>query len=198
MKANNTNKKNVKTSTQTKQNGPGRPRYATKWPRGKFTFTDLEIENEVDPNTGKGKNCTTLTLRKALKRELANRKTGAVLQLKGTLAEPNSKAGLGRKQFVYARRTVAEKMTAKGSAPRKTVEPSAASVAIAESPAPESVEVTATDVSQETKDYEALKASLLSIPAVTITPDQTPSPTDVPSEVAAAASSAEVAPGVTA
>jgi hypothetical protein len=68
------------------------------------------------PKTGKGKNCTTLTLRKWLKRELTNRRTGAVTILKDVLANPNSKTGLGRKQYVYQRRA---SVTAKASAPRK-------------------------------------------------------------------------------
>jgi hypothetical protein len=141
-----------------KQNGPGRPKYIPSIPHGKFTFTDLEVENGVNPKTGKGKKCTTLTLRKWLKRELSNRRTGAVMLLKDTLAEPNGKSGLGRKQLVYTHRTGVA--APKASAPRK-----------AKDTAPTA------DVSQSTKDYEATKNALLADTAVTIaTPDPTPAP----------------------
>lgn len=161
-----------------KSNGPGRPRYSVKWPRGKFTFTDLEIENGVNPKSGKGKECTTLTLRKAVKRELGNRRSGAIVLVKDTLAEPNSKSGLGRKQLVYTRRpgVTAQKATA---APRKA-------------------KVTAPDVtvnvSQATTDYEAQKAALLApTPAVTITPDPTPAPEATPAPEPVAETVAETA-----
>lgn len=150
-----------KNSKQIKHDGPGRPHYVVRWPRGKFTFTDLEIENGVNPKTGKGKNCTTLTLRKALKRELSNRRSGAVVHLKDTLADPNSKSGLGRKQYVYTRRTGVT--ASKASAPRKAAAAAAADVTV--------------NVSQATQDYEAQKAALLApIPVVTITPAPTPAP----------------------
>lgn len=145
-----------KNSKQVKHNGPGRPRYEVKWPRGKFTFTDLEIENGVNPDTGRGKECTTLTLRKALKRELTNRRSGAVIHLKDALADPNSESGLGRKQYVYTRRTGVA--TAKASAPHK-----------AKSKAP-------ADVSESTTKYEATKAALLADTSVPVTSNPTPAP----------------------
>jgi hypothetical protein len=146
--------------------GPGRPQYQIKWPKGKFTFTDLETENGVNPNTGKGKECTTLTLRKGLKRDLAKRNRSEIVILKGVLAEPNSKNGLGRKQLVYARRVVADKFEAKA----KSVAP--AKDKAKSKPAPEVSTATPVDaVSKDTTDYEAQKAALLATtPAVTITP----------------------------
>ena len=170
-----------------KSNDPGRPQYEIKWPRAKFTFTDLEIENGVNPNTGKGKNCTTLTLRKGLKRDQAKRGHSVIVCLKDILAEPNSKSGLGRKQLVYARRSMAEKYANKTSAPRKAK----ADVPVNVSTAP----VDAT--SQATVDYEAQKAALLApTPAVTITPDPTPAPVAevAPEPVTEAAPVAETAP----
>lgn len=168
-----------------KSNGPGRPQYEIKWPRGKFTFTDLEIENGVNPKTGKCKNCTTLTLRKGLKRDHAKRGHSVIVCLKDILAEPNSKSGLGRKQLVYARRSMAEKYATAKSAPRKAK----ADVSVNVSTAPVDA------VSQSTVDYEAQKAALLApTPAVTITPDPTPAPVaETPAPEAVAAETAAVA-----
>ena len=171
-----------------KSNGPGRPQYEIKWPRGKFTFTDLEIENGVNPKTGKGKNCTTLTLRKGLKRDQAKRGHSVIVCLKDILAEPNSKSGLGRKQPVYARRSVAEKYATKTSAPRKAKADVTVNV---------STTAPVDAVSQSTVDYEAQKAALLApTPAVTITPEPVaetpaPAPEAVAAETAAVAETAQ-------
>lgn len=140
------------------KNSVGRPKYEIKWPRGKFTFTDLEVENGVNPKTGKGKQCTTLTLRKGLKRELARRSHSVIVLLKDTFADPTSKKGLGRKQFVYQRRVVAR----------------------AEKPVNESAPKAKDSVSKATKSYEALKAELLApTPAVEITSPVAPIETPV-------------------
>jgi len=135
--------------------GPGRPQYTPIVPRGKFTFTDFEVINGVNPETGKGDMCTTLTLRKWLKRDLLDRQS-LVVHLRGVTAEPASKNGLGRKQYVYQRRSLAgNKPTVK--APAKT-----------DTATPEVI----VDVSQATKDYEAKKVELgIAVPAVTITPE---------------------------
>lgn len=199
----NKNKSTSKSTTSTakvSKKGPGRPQYQIKWPTGKFTFTDLEIENGVNPDTGKGKDCTTLTLRKGLKRDQGKRGYSLIVLLKGVLAEPNNKKGLGRKQLVYARRTVADKFVAKPAkpatkevktpAPRKAKKVSApksdVTVDVA-TPQPEPVEAV-NEVSQDTVDYEAQKAALLEpTPAVIITPDA--EVTDNPDEVAEAIAS---------
>jgi hypothetical protein len=177
MKKNNIN---AKSQSQSQHRGPGRPRYIPLIPRGNFTFTDLETLNGVNPATGEGKNCTTLTLRKWLKRDMyITDKTGKVIRtnhkssvmlVKDTLAEPNGKNGLGRKQYVYTRRAgtpVAKASPAKASAPRKVK----ADVTVDVSTAPAPVDA----VSTETKDYEAQKAALLA-PAVTITPEPETAP----------------------
>jgi hypothetical protein len=114
--------------------GPGRPQYEIKWPRGKFTFTDLMTLNEVNTQTGKGKFCSKLTLIKGLKRDAKAKSNSLIIQLKGVLAPSNSKSGLGRKQLVYCRRSMIR--------------------------TPKNDEVTV-DVSQDTKDYETTKAALL-------------------------------------
>lgn len=158
-------KKNNKSKSKSNgPGGPGRPQYEIKWPRGKFTFTDLEVENGVNPETGKGKNCTTLTLRKGLKRDLAKRSHSVIAQLDGVLAEPNSKSGKGRKQLVYIRR----------------VKTDAAKTHKGKTKADVTVDISSTTdaVSQSTTDYEAQKAALLApTPAVTITPEPTPATT---------------------
>jgi hypothetical protein len=144
-------------------NGPGRPQYEIKWPRSKFTFTDLMIANEVDPKTGKGNLCSKLTLVKGLKRELKGN-SSLIIKLKDVFAPPNSKNGLGRKQLVYSRRSMVRN-------PNNT----------------KNEEVT-TDVSQDTKDYEAQKAALLAPSSeivmapevVVITPEPIPAPEPIP------------------
>lgn len=166
-----------KTQTQ-KQNGPGRPRYTPIIPRGQFTFTDLETENGVNPKTGKGKNCTALTLRKWLKRELKNHRHGTVVLLKGTFAEPNGKSGLGHKQYVYQRRTGVAPKAAKTT---KTDTDTKASTVPAQSA-----------VSPETQQYEATKAALLANTSVPIAPAETPAP--APEPVAETAPEAVAAP----
>jgi hypothetical protein len=165
-----------------KSNGPGRPKYEIKWPRGKFTFTDLEIENGVNPKTGKGKNCTTLTLRKGLRRDQAKRNQSMIVCLKDILAEPNSKKGMGRKQLVYAPRSIADKCATQPSVPRKaktsTPRKAKTDVTVNVSNTPPTP---ANAVSQSTLDYEAKKAALLApTPAVTITSDPSPAPVAEP------------------
>lgn len=148
----------MKKNSKAQNRGPGRPKYTPVIPRGKFTFTDLEEANGVNTKTGKGKNCTTLTLRKWLKRELSNRRSGAIVLLKDVLADPNSKSGLGRKQYVYTRR--AGVTAPKAAAPKATRKAKATA-----------------DVSQSTQDYEATKAALLADTSVSVaTPDPTPAP----------------------
>ena len=150
--------------------GPGRPQYTPVIPRSKFTFSDFEEANGVNPNTGKGEKCTTLTLRKWLKRNLLGRQS-LVVHLKGITAEPTSENGLGRKQYVYQRRSLA------GNKPTVKAAPDKSSTVEASTP-----EVTV-DVSQATKDYEATKAALGIAPAaVIVTPEDiaptAPAPVD--------------------
>lgn len=153
------------------QNGPGRPKYEPVLPKGKFTFTDFEVANGVNPKTGKGKNCTTLTLRKWLKKDLAKRGHSVVTLLKDVLSDPNSKKGLGRKQFVYQKRV-------HSAAP--------ASAKITEAPKK--------DVSKATKEYEKIKAELLTpTPVVSVAPVETPA-TPAPEVPTAEVNVAEPAP----
>lgn len=153
------------------KNGPGRPRFQPEIPKGKFTFTDFEIANGVNPKTGKGKECTTLTLRKWLKRELSKRGHSAIVHLKDTFADPTSKNGLGRKQYVYQKRTgVSAKSVAHDTAPvvaAKTPKKASAKSKKAQVTETPTVEVNA--VSPETETYEAQKAELLA-PVVSIAP----------------------------
>lgn len=155
-------KAKVKTNKQTTaKRGPGRPKYVPTIPRGKFTFAELEAANGVDLSTGKGGKCTTLTLRKWMKREIANRRNGAVMLVKDILAEPNSASGLGRKQYVYIRRP-AEK-SPQATKPRKET-----------SPAP------------TTADYEATKAALLAETSVSVSTETEPETVETPAEPVAA------------
>jgi len=155
--------KNVKAKAKARKNatakrGPGRPKYVPIIPRGKFTFSDLETANGVNLETGKGERCTTLTLRKWVKREVGSRK-GAIIRVKNILAEPNSESGLGRKQYVFIRRP-AENTP-------KAVKPS-----------------TEKAPAQTTADYEATKKALLAETAVPV--DVAPAAVETPAEPVAA------------
>lgn len=170
------NKRNSKATKATKYDHPGRPMYDPSFPRTKeFTFTDFEIANGVNPKTGKGKECTTLTLRKWLKRDKAKVGHSVLVRIKGVTADPMSKKGLGRRAYLYSLRS---KVNA-------TRTPKAAT------PAP-------SDVSEATKSYEATKAALLSDTSVPVTapaPEPTPEVTPTPApETAPVEAVAETAP----
>jgi len=155
--------------------GPGRPAYEVKWPTSKFTMADLMEKNGVNPKTGKGKFCTKLTLVKALARDHAKRGHSFIVKLDET-REPNSKSGLGRKTFVYIRRSKLDTL--------KTASKSTASVNVGT----KSTKTRAPKVTSTTADYEATKADLLApVPAVTITPDPTPAPEAEPATLEATA-----------
>lgn len=156
-----------------KNKGPGRPKYRPNIPKGKFTFTDFEIANGVNPKTGKGKDCTTLTLRKWLKEDLSKRGHSTIVHLKDTFAEPTSKAGLGRKQYVYQRRAgvsvkaVAHAPETPAAGKSKATKKSRKTAKTPADTVIPVVEVNA--ISPETANYEAQKAELLA-PVVSIAP----------------------------
>jgi hypothetical protein len=112
LKQQQTNNKQANMKT-VKHDGPGRPKYQPKLPRGKFTMNELCQENGVSLKTGKGKNCSKLTLVKFVARELSNRRSGLVIKVKDETSEPNSRKGLGRKPFLFMRRPNALKAAAK-------------------------------------------------------------------------------------
>lgn len=120
-----------------KQNrGPGRPMAQINIPSKKFTFADMVEAND---------HVTPLTLRKFLKRDAARKNKSEIVLVKDETREPNHKSGLGRKTYVYIRRS---KMEGSASASAlKTARKSKVSVALA--PA------------SSTADYEATKAALL-------------------------------------
>lgn len=165
-----------------KHNGPGRPKYQPVYPRtNKWSFNDFQEANGIDLETGKGANCSKLTLRKHLDRDMYNkaghlRPNSLVMLVKGEFA-PKSASGKGKRGFLFTLRSKAEavKPEVKITAPKavKTSKPKAAKIKpTAEvtvdvgTPAP----VVENDaVSAETKSYEALKAELLAPnPAVVI------------------------------
>ncbi len=185
----------------TNTRGPGRPKYTPDYPRKKlWTFTDLEDANGVNPNTGKGKFCTTLTLRKELARDMflpftsgkrkgkpnrnAPNSNSIVVLMEDLQASSNSDKGLGRKQNVYILRAKLDAKTAKAAAapaaPKATRKTRKAT-------APVTV-----DVSKSTTDYEATKAALLAPEAVTV-PAVTVTPTPAPAAPAPETSTAPVA-----
>lgn len=141
------------------QRGPGRPMADINIPNKKFTFADL-----VEANS----HVTPLTLRKFLKRDASRKGKSEVVLVKDETREPNHKKGLGRKTYVYIRRSKANAL--------KTARKSTVSVALA--PA------------KTTADYEATKAALLA-------PDPTPAPAPA-TDIQIADAPAPAAPEVTA
>ena len=104
---------------------PGRPKYTPKYPRGnEWTFTQFMAANDIETNPaskrfGKGPNCTMLTLRKNMERDMwfhgkgkpcvsANRTTAnprsLMVKVRGVTAEPVGEKGLGRRAGLYALR----------------------------------------------------------------------------------------------
>jgi hypothetical protein len=143
--------------------GPGRPAYVPKIPQSKFTFADFMELNGVDFKTGKGPNCSKLTLDKWLKRDKDRKGKSEIVKLDET-REPNSKSGLGRKTYVYVRRSKLDTLKSAKVATTKTK----VSVNVGTATAKPRK---AKGVSTGTVDYEAQKAALLApTPAVTITP----------------------------
>jgi len=76
--------------------GVGRPMAEISIPNRKFTFADL-----MEANT----HVTPLTLRKFLARDVDEGRKSLVVRIKEENREPNSKHGLGRKTFVYVKRS---------------------------------------------------------------------------------------------
>lgn len=146
-------KQNMKTKVTKSYDHPGRPAYIPVIPRGRFTMNDLCEENGVSLKTGKGKNCSRLTLVKWVAKQLGNKRSGLIVKVKDETSEPNSRKGLGRKAFLYIRRTQASNL--------KTAAKSNVSVKMT-----------------TTADYEATKAALLgtNVPAVAVTTPETPAP----------------------
>lgn len=132
---------------KTKQSSPGRPAYKPVLPNRKFTMTDLCEANGVSLKTGKGKNCSKLTLVKFIAKQLGNKRSGLIIKVKDETREPNSTVGLGRKAFVYIRRPGTKVATPAAKSNLKTAAKSKVSVKLA--PA------------STTSDYEATKAALL-------------------------------------
>ena len=145
--------------------GPGRPMAAITIPNKKFTFGDLaEANGHVTP----------LTLRKFLKRDAARKGKSEICLMKDETREPNSKKGLGRKTFVYIRRS---KLNALKTASKSKMSVPLGDKAPVAKPAPAKAD-----------SYEATKAAL-GIAA-------TAAPSDAPVEVAPV--STETAPVVVA
>jgi hypothetical protein len=172
------NKKSKKTKqvSSPEARGPGRPQYTPTYPKAKkWTLADFCVANGVNPETGKGPNCSKLTLIKNLTRGLSGRNS-LILQL-DEYREPNHESGLGRKCNVYSLR---EKANVDTSA-KPTQAPKSARTA---KPTKKPAKVTST-----TAEYEATKARLLApetpapvtVPAVkVVTPTPAPAETPVP------------------
>lgn len=138
--------------------GPGRPMATITVPNRKFTFGDLAEVN---------KHVTPLTLRKFLKRDAARKGKSEICLVKDETREPNSKKGLGRKTFVYIRRSKLNSL--------KTASKSKVSVPLGDkAPAPSA---------PVSESYEAKKAALgitAAAPAADMAPEVTPAAEPAP------------------
>ena len=150
------------------QRGPGRPMAEINIPNRKFTFGDLVEAND---------HVTPLTLRKFLKRDAARKGKSEIVLVKDETREPNSKKGLGRKTFVYIRRS---KMNALKIASKSKV-----TVAVG----PKASKSPKASKASTSESYEAKKAALLA-PVATITPSEAPAPEAIAAETAAVAAEA--------
>jgi hypothetical protein len=216
-------KKNTKT---VQYDHPGRPQYNVKWPtRKEFTFLDILSINGVntDPGSktyGKGPNCSLLTIRKGLERDMYFHKPGKALiaanrtrvnprsevcLIHGVTAEPNSDSGLGRRAKLYCLRVnkdnvskpaVKVKAVKAVKAPRKARTPKVTS----QTPTADALDA----IHKVLATPDPVPA--LTVPAVTIAPSPAPvsapvPPTPVeanpaPAPVAPAAVTPEAAPAV--
>ena len=151
----NKNSKSNKSAAAVKQ-GPGRPAYSPIVPNKRFTFGDLCIANGVNLETGKGDKCTALTLRKWLAKNTKG-KASAIAKLDGILAQPDNEKGLGRKSFVFNKRSLVEASASKStkgkgtSVPAVTIAPATVTEPVAVTPGePAPVVADATPATVET------------------------------------------------
>lgn len=178
------NNKSSKTSTTSQtpaapkaakatKNGPGRPLYVPKFPRkDEWTMNDFCKANSVDVETGKGPNCSKLTLIKWMARDKARKGRSLVKRLDHT-APPSSENGLGRKAFLFSlREKLAPGSDVEAPAPVTAEVPAVNEPVTTDAPAPGEASV---DVSEATKSYEATKAALLGT-SVPITDIAAPAP----------------------
>lgn len=198
------NKKQIRT---VKHDHPGRPKYIPKFPtRKEFTFQDILDANGVETNPksarcGKGEDCSLLTIRKNLERDMYFHKSGKpeskatrtrvnprslVCLIHGVTAEPNSESGLGRRALVYCLRVNKDSVT--NSAP-KAITPKAIVAPKATRKARTPKNTSQTPVSDALDRMHAVLAApevapaALTVPAVTIAPPVPEVAPEVPSAV---------------
>lgn len=192
-------KKNIKKS-------PGRPAYKPVLPKGNFTLADFCESNGVNPDTGKGKFCSKLTLIKWLDRDRfmtdakgnidkdRPRRNSLVILLDKTeepVAHAKANKGLGRKRLVYCLRNAANAT--------RTSKPTRKATGLKKA-AKSTVNVPIVDISPETKAYEATKAELAKPIVITVPPVATITPATSPVTPAAPAvdpATAETTPATT-
>jgi hypothetical protein len=175
-----------KNTKQSKHDHPGRPKYTPVYPRTKeWTFTDWMEANGIDINPesktfGKGPNCTMLTLRKNMKRDMfildgkgrkvRARPTSIMIQVSGVTAEPNSESGLGRRATLYALRAKGAGVKHVAATPKVTKTSTKTSTK-SQTPTSDALD----------RIHAALAApepapAAVTVPAVTIAPEATPAP----------------------
>jgi hypothetical protein len=189
-----------KNTKQNQHSHPGRPKYTPVYPRTKeWTFTDWMEANGIDinPNSksfGKGPNCTMLTLRKAMERDMFFHKQGkrivaanrtkanprsTMLVVRGVTAEPNSESGLGRRATLYCLRAKGASVKHATVAPKASAKPAVKAKASAKistkSQTPVSDALDKIHAALATPDPVPATPTL-TVPAVTIAPEATPAP----------------------
>jgi hypothetical protein len=199
-----------KNTKQSKHDHPGRPKYTPVYPRTKeWTFTDWMEANgiDTDPDSkefGKGSNCTMLTLRKNMERDMyfhkpgkaviaANRTRGNprsnMVIVRGVTAEPNSESGLGRRATLYALRSKGVSVKHTTVTPKASTKPAVKASAKSQTPVSDALD----------KIHAALTTpdpapAVVTVPAVTIAPE-TPAPVvPAPAPAPVAETPAPVAP----
>ncbi len=188
----------------TESNGPGRPRYQMKYPTTKqWTFQDLMEANDVSLRTGKGPNCTKLTLTKNMDRDLFIREEGkngkrgkilrtnpksVVVRLTDVFAEPSSKDGLGRKGYLYCLRAKFDGRTTRTTKPAKAVRATRktrtprATAAVSQTPVADALDKIHAALAAPTPVVNVTPAA---VPVVTVTPAPAPTPAPTPAPVVA-------------
>jgi len=205
-----------KNANQSKHSHPGRPKYSPKFPRSnEWTFTQFMEANGIETNPasvkfGKGPNCTMLTLRKFMTRDMWNvkgkgrnkvsriRPNSTIVNVRGVTAEPNSESGLGRRANLYALRAKgvtsqvpAAKPVAK---PVKTSTPKTVKVKTPRTPRTPKSQTPMADTLDKIHEILAQPIPTLTVPALVIAPEApAPAPETAPAPVAVEAPAAPVA-----
>jgi hypothetical protein len=176
MSKNTKSVKSVKSekTVKTVKVGPGRPKYEPLFPRtNKWTFNQFCEVNGINLETGKGPDCSVLTLRKFLKRDMFSNsgrvRSNSLVIDTGELAPPSSDTGLGRKSKLLQLRSKLASKSDSTPVIKKSDTAKEITVNVGTDNTPDvtpDIEPTPIETSN-TAEYEAQKAALLGTPLPT-------------------------------